>query len=142
MLVDDPLPLDDYGVEPAHVAPPPMLHPIIIEWERVDQLARPGIVLTCTVVDHMQRHCNSHCYCIIIHRASIVRVTATGQDGSRQVLQVHRPVACAGGRVIQTSATRPTAPSAPRRTLILQCNPDTLLAVRRSIDPNMPSSYD
>lgn len=71
-----------------------------------------------------------------------MRVTATGQNGSRQVVQVHHPITCAGGRVIHTSVARPTAPSAPRRTLILQCNPDTLMAVRRSIDPNMPPSYD
>ena len=78
----------------------------------------------------------------LIHRQGVLRITTTGQGDSHQIVRVHHPAACAGGRIVHTSTTNPTGPSAPRRTLVLQCNPDTLMAFRRSIDPNMPPSYD
>ena len=70
-----------------------------------------------------------------------MRITANGQavaaPGAHQIVQLQRPPACAGGRVLNTGQSQP-----PRRTIVLQCNPDTLMALRRSIDPNLPPSYD
>ena len=66
--------------------------------------------------------------------------TSNGQTstvGAHQIVQLQRPIACAGGRVLNTGRTQP-----PRRTIVLQCNPDALMALRRSIDPNLPPSYD
>ena len=69
----------------------------------------------------------------------MIRITAGGQPALHQV---QNPLSCAGGRVVHTPSRQPVHPGAPRRTIVVQCDRDSLMALRRSIDPNLPPSYD